>query len=144
MIGARPADPLGHSGVADLARREQADIEIGRNDRMVEEGLAGLHRVLVVAEFREAVAEEMAQRLEGAGARHRPAEGLEIAEVLGEVAIDELDHLAGDRIRREAQARRRRVCPWAAPSGSRYRSSTSPPAGLPSSIKRPVRLRISR
>ena len=101
-----PGDPLGHSGLADLVRREQSDIEIGRNDRMVKGGFAGLHRILVVAEFRETVVEEVAQRLEGAGARDGPAERLEIAEMTGEVPIDQLYHLAGGRIRREAQARR--------------------------------------
>ena len=70
---------------------------------MEQERGAGLHRVLIVAEARQAMGDEIVQRAQRIGARHRPAEFLEPAEMIGKAALDERDHLARHLIRREAQ-----------------------------------------
>ena len=59
---------------------------------MVEERRAGLHRILRVAEGRQAGADEMVERFQRIAPRHRPAETLEIAEMVAEPGLDERDH----------------------------------------------------
>jgi hypothetical protein len=50
-------------GLADLARRQQAGIDVGRDQAVKDEGAAGLHRVLVLAEDRQGRRYERLERL---------------------------------------------------------------------------------
>jgi hypothetical protein len=93
-----------HRRIADLARLKQTAIEIRRNHGMIEKILRHLHGVLVIAEILQAILDEMRERLQRIRARHRPAEGFEIAEVIGEAPAHETQHLARDGIGRKPQA----------------------------------------
>ena len=70
---------------------------------MIEEGVALLHRVLIVAEGWQAGGDEVIERLQRILARHGPAEGFEIAEVIGKPGLHQCHHLARDGVRLEAQ-----------------------------------------
>ena len=73
----------------------------------MQEALAENHSVLMVAEFRQMVADEDVERLQRLRPRDRPAEGFEIAEMAGKAAGDEIENLARDRIGGEARRRLR-------------------------------------
>ena len=77
----RPAGAPGRfDTMTDGKRVEQADIDVGRQQRVIEEGFAGQHGVLVVAEIGEGGVDEMIQRRLGPDPRHGEAKRLDIAE----------------------------------------------------------------
>ena len=92
----------------NFARDQQAAVEIGRDDGVIEKGLAHLHGVLIITIKRQASADEMVQRLQRIRPRHRPAEGREIAEMVGEALAHERHDFARDGVRFEALALGRR------------------------------------
>ena len=75
---------------------------------MIEEGVALAHRILIVTEAGKTRRDEMVQRLQRIGTRHRPAKGRKITEVIGKAGGHHVHHLAGDGVRFEAAALRRR------------------------------------
>ncbi len=99
-------------GGDDAPRVEQLEIHRRADARVVEPRFAHPHRVLVVAEQRQPLRDEILQCRFGVLWRHRPVETRESAGMRGEVAFDEIDHLAGRRIRLEADGRGKEA--WAA------------------------------
>ena len=83
---------------ANLARRQQAAIQIGRDRSMKQERLALFHGVLIVAVKRQAGVYEIGQRLQRAVARHRPAECVEVAEMRGKARGDKRHDIARDSV----------------------------------------------
>lgn len=88
---------------AGLHRVEQADVEAGRNKRVEHRRLPGGHRILVVAEQRQAVADEGIKRRARLLRRDRPGEAVHIAEMGAKAGGDQRHHLPRDGIRGEAR-----------------------------------------
>ncbi len=65
---------------ADLGRGEETEIEIGRDQRVRQEGIAGQHRILFGAKARQGMGEEVIQRLQGLRAGDGPAKGDEASD----------------------------------------------------------------
>ncbi len=79
---------------------------------MKEKGFPLPHRVLIVAEKRQRVLDEMGECRQCFLARHRPVELVQRAEMSGEFALDERHHLAACFIGRKAPSLRRRQFLW--------------------------------
>jgi hypothetical protein len=73
---------------------------------VIKERFSGFHGILKVAEVGQTIADEMIQRLERAVTRDGPAKGFEVTEMIGEARAHQREHIARDRIRLEARARR--------------------------------------
>ena len=94
----RAGAPRGLDLAADAERVEQADVQILRDDGMIEEGFARQHRILVVAELRQRALHEGGERRFRVGARDGEPERRQIAEVPAEAGLDQRQHLPGDGI----------------------------------------------
>ena len=70
---------------------------------MVEELLPRQHRILVIAEMRQCGLQEMRECRLGIGAGGGKPEGFERPEMVGKTCLDQINHLAGDRIGGKAQ-----------------------------------------
>ena len=66
---------------------------------MEQPGVALAHRVLVGAEPRQRVLDEVGERLECVPPRHREPERLEVAEPVAEAAAHQVQHLARGLVR---------------------------------------------
>ena len=99
----------GEDGGTGLRSGEQAEIERDRQERVGKHPLAVDEGVLVGAELRQAMGDEVGQGGEGVGAGHRPGEIVEAAGMAGEAGVDLCQHLAGDHVRREGRRRREAV-----------------------------------
>ena len=102
-----PLAVFGLGGLAQFERVEQTDVQTGREHRVIEIVRPVDHRVLIGAEQREALGEEGLGGLQRLGAGNGPAEGFQIAEVIGEARAHQFDHLLRDAIGDEFGRKRR-------------------------------------
>ena len=87
-------------------RIQQLQVQRRGDQRVVQPGLPGPHRVLPASEVAQAVGHEVVERFQRLGTRQRPAEAVQAPGVVG-VALAHLgQHLLCDLVRREAQRRR--------------------------------------
>jgi hypothetical protein len=83
-------------------------IERGGDQAVEHERLAGLHRILPVAEAGQAVCDEILQHRIGIRLRHRQSEIFDVAHIVGEACGDHGHDLARDGIGRETRRCRQR------------------------------------
>ena len=72
---------------------------------MAEEGLSGPHGVLMGAEFREMVFNEVIECLQRLLAIHRPIEIFQVSRMVTEYGLDQLDDISGQWIRTKCHPR---------------------------------------
>ena len=104
LVGFNIGGVLQHRG-HHLARVQEVQVQGAGDDGVEQEGLVRPHRVLVLAEQRQAVLHEVPQRGQGVAARHGQVEGLQPPGAIGELARHHLQHLGGDGVRLEAAQR---------------------------------------
>ena len=100
-----PGSPCVFRGLADLHRIEQADVDRGGEVRVPQVALPLHHRILVIAELRQGVFDEMRQRPAGLSRVGGKGEGAERAEVVGKAGLDKIEHLFDRLVRREPHGR---------------------------------------
>jgi hypothetical protein len=88
-----------------LARVQQLQVQRGGQQRVIKPGLARPQRVFVAAEQRQSVRDEIVQGLQRVVAGDGPAEAVQAAWMIGKAGIDQVQHLARDRVGCEALRR---------------------------------------
>ncbi len=106
--------PFGHRRGDHPPRRQQLEVERGRQQRVVKAGLALPHRVLVLPEQRQPLCDERIQRGVGLRRGQRPVERIEAAGMCPEARLDQRQHPTRDVVRRERRRSRQQARPFPA------------------------------
>ena len=83
---------------ANLQRIKQADIQIKPDNRMKHERRIALHRVLIIAELRQALGNEISYRLFRISGRDGKPKGGQIAKMIGKPCVNQRQNIGCDLV----------------------------------------------